>query len=83
MCKSEPFKDLKNFIQSLVDEAHESIVGCVSGEPKTYMQLCVRYQQRISMQRAIQLWQENAEKEFTEITEAMRQDLDRAAQELN
>ena len=83
MCKSEPFKELKNFIQSLVDEAHESIVGCVSGEPKTYMQLAIRYQQRIAVKRAIDLWQENAEKEFTDIIEAKRNDLERAAQELN
>ena len=83
MCKSEPFRELKTFIQGLVDEAHESIVGCVSGEPKAYMQLTIRYQQRIAVKRAIDLWQENAEKEFNDITEAMRQDLDRAAQELN
>jgi len=83
MCKSEPFKDLKNFIQSLVDEAHESIVGCVSGEPKTYMQLCIRYQQRIAVKREIDRWAESAEQGLEQITEAMRQDLDRAAQELN
>ena len=77
MCKSEPFKELKSFIQGLVDEAHESIVGCVSGEPKTYMQLSIRYQQRIAVKRAIDLWQENAEKGVAEITESMRKDLER------
>ena len=83
MCKSEPFKDLKRMLDGLIDEAHEGIIGCLSSDPQAHMRLLIRYQQRVAVRREIERWQENAEKEFTDITEAMRNDLERAAQELN
>ena len=78
MCKSGAFTDLKEMLSGLVDEAHEALVGCISGDPQVYMRLVIRYQQRIGVRREIDRWADSATQGLEQTTEAMRQDLERA-----
>lgn len=81
MSKSGAWLEFMQMVQSLVDESHESIVGCMSFDSKIRMGLDIRYQQRIAFVRAIHNWIESAEQGLDEITESMRQDLERLAEE--
>jgi len=75
MCKSEAWKDYAEMLKGLVEEAHEALVGCVSGDPQVYMRLVIRYQQRIGVKRESDRWAESAEQGLNAIIEGMRQDL--------
>ena len=81
MSKSGAFKDLKDMLDTIVEEAHEAIVGCLSDSPNAYMRLVIRYQQRLGVKREVERWVESAEQGLTAMTEAMRQDLENMREE--
>lgn len=76
MSKTSAFKEMQELIASVVEESHESLVGCLSTDPMIRMGLSMRYQQRIAFQREIENWVQSAVKGQEEILETMKQELD-------
>lgn len=81
MSKSGAFADLKALVDGWVDEAHESLIACLSMDAAVRMGFSLRYQQRICLKREIENWVSSAQQGFDEITEQMRQELNRLERE--
>lgn len=81
MSKSGAFADLKALVDGWVDEAHEALIACLSMDTAVRMGFSLRYQQRICLKREIENWVSSAQQGFDEITEQMRQELNRLERE--
>lgn len=75
MSKGGGFADLKELINSWVEESHEAMLGCMSNM-ETRGLLSLRYQQRLCLKREIENWVTSAEEAVAQITEDMRRDLE-------
>lgn len=53
LAQSTGWTILKEYMNQLVGEAHEEMLGNVSNDPISYMRLQIRWQQRLAVVRAI------------------------------
>lgn len=68
-------------IKSLVDEAHEDMIGNISSDPMTYMRFQLRWQQRESMYRASMIIAEDTIKAHEEELEQFKRDFEALSRE--
>lgn len=79
MSKSGAFADLKALVDGWVEESHEQMIGSLSSTIRA--ELSLRYQQRLCLKREIENWVNSAQQGFDDITEQMRQELNRLERE--
>lgn len=80
MADSAPFKRFMDFMRGLVEEAHEDMLGNISGNDSVTANLTRRWQQRIAMVRAAESYFDSAKKTVELQVEQMRCELEEAAQ---
>lgn len=81
MYRSEPFKELAEFMHEQVEAAFEDMVGNVSSDPMTYMRFQLRWQQREAMYRAMMIKAEDTIKAHEEELEQFKRDFEALSRE--
>jgi len=64
---------LKQLMESLVEEAHEAMIGNISSDPMTYMRFQLRWQQREAMLRGVLDYIGNCERDRKRILEEIQE----------
>lgn len=82
MYRSEPFKELSEFMQEQVEAALEDMVGNISSDPMTYMRFQLRWQQREAMYRAMMIKAEDTIKAHEEELEQFKRDFEALSREV-